>query len=98
MAPGADEMKVTRVALRRFVPRTSLAEVDLPRDARFDEPLQRAIYRRAADPRFLRPHQLEQIVGAQMRFLAEENVENPIAFDGVLAAGREERGGVHVKL
>src|SRR5262245_43825212 len=49
MAGRADEMKVSRVAERRLETRAPFAEVDFPRDAGADHPLQSAVDGRDAD-------------------------------------------------
>jgi hypothetical protein len=58
----------------------ALTEIDLARDAGVDHPLQGAVDRRAADALVLTPDQVDQIVGAQVPFLTEKNVEDEIPF------------------
>ena len=66
-------MEVARVPVRRLEARAAFAEVDLARDAGVDHPLQRAVHGRAADAGVLAAHEIEQIVGAEMAFLAQED-------------------------
>ena len=91
MTRGADEMKVARVAERRLEARAAVAEIDLPGNAGADHPLKRAVDRGAADSGRLAAHVFEEIVGAEMAFLTEEDVQDSIAFTGALAA-RRDRG------
>jgi hypothetical protein len=94
MARRADEMKMTGMPIGRLVSRSALAKVDLPGDAGFDEALQCAIDRSAADAWIVSADQLEKIVRAEVRLLPQEDVENAVALDGVLAARRTDGGGV----
>ena len=92
MAGRADQMKVPRVAVRRLEARAPLAEVDLARDAGVDHPLQRAVDGGAADAGRLAADQIEQIVGADVPFLAQEDRDDPVAFAGALASRRTQGG------
>ena len=83
----ADQMEVSGVAVRVLEPETALAEVDLPGDAGVDHPLQRAIDGGAADALVFLAHQVDEIVGAQMAFLAQEDADDEVAFTGAFAAG-----------
>ena len=58
----------------------------------FDHPLQRAVDRRPADARRLTTYEIEQIVGAQVTFLLQEDPEDLVALAGMLAAGGAEPG------
>jgi len=91
-------MKMARVAIRRLESRAAFPEVDLARDAGFDHPLQRAVHGGAADPGILAPHLLEQIVRADVPLLAQEDVDDAIAFGGVLAPEGTKKGGIHVAI
>ena len=62
------------MAIGRLEPRPAFAEVDLAGDAGADHPLERAVDGRAADPGILLPDQIEQIVGAEMPLLPQEDV------------------------
>ena len=78
----------------------AVAEVDAPRDAGVDHPLQRAIDRGAADPRVLAADQIDEIVGAEVPLLPEEDVDDEVALAGAAPAGRPVRldelgGGLH---
>ena len=87
---GADEMKVARMAVGRLEPRAAFAEIDLAGDAGVDHPLQRAVDGGAADARVLAADEIEQIVGAEVTFLAQEDLEDAVALGGALAAGRAQ--------
>src|SRR5256885_9269039 len=60
MALRADEMKMARVPVRRLVPRSTVAEIDLARDVGLDHPLERPVDGGASDTRFLPAHDVEQ--------------------------------------
>ena len=79
-------MKVARVSERPLEARPPVAEVDLAGDAGADHPLKSAIDRGAADPGRLAVHVFEEIVGAEMALLAEEDVQDAIALRGAFAA------------
>ena len=76
MTGGADEMEVPRMAVGRLEARAAFAEVDLAGDAGADHPLQRPIDGGAADARRLAAHEIEQIVGADVPFLAQEHLQH----------------------
>jgi hypothetical protein len=86
----ADEMKVTGMPVRVLEPEPTLAEVNLARDAGLFHPLQRAVDGRAADFLIFALDQVVQIIGGQMSFLAEEDIDDEVALAGTLAAGRPE--------
>ena len=65
-----------------------LTEVDLAGDARIDHPLQGAIHRCTADAVVLMSDEINQIVGAEMSFLTEEDVDNLLPLAGALATSR----------
>ena len=94
MADVADEMKMARMAVGRLEARTALAEIDLAGDAGVDHPLQRAVDGGAADARILAAHEIAEIVRAQMALLAQEDIEDAVAFGGTLAAGRTQAGEI----
>ena len=87
-------MKVARMAVRRLEARSAFAEIDLAGDAGVDHPLQRAVDGRAADPGLLAADEIEQIVGAEMPFLPQEDLQDAIALAGALAAGGTEAGEI----
>src|SRR5436190_1167730 len=68
-----------RVPVRVLEAEASLAEVDLAGDASVHHPLQRAVDGGAADPVILVPDQIDEIVRAQVAFLAEEHIDDQIA-------------------
>src|SRR5207247_497725 len=91
VARRADQMEVARMPVGRLEPRAPFAEVDLARDAGIDHPLQRAVHGRASDARMLAPDEIEKVVRADMRLLAQEHVDDAIAFSGMLSARRPNR-------
>src|SRR5262245_5474350 len=101
IAALADQMEMARMPVRVLEPEASFAEVHLPRDARVDHPLQRAINRRTADPLIFAADQIDEIICGEMSFLAEEDVDDEIALARPLAAGRAKtldersRRGIH---
>ncbi len=86
----ADEMKVPRVTVGMLEAEAAFAEVDLARDARLDHPLQRAVDGGAADALIFAADQVDQVVGGEVAFLAQEDVDDEIALAGTLAAGRTQ--------
>ena len=82
----ADQMEVPRMPVRMLEAEAALAEIDLAGDAGVDHPLQRAVDGRAADPLILAPDQIDEIVGGEVSFLAQEHVDDEIALAGALAA------------
>ena len=84
-------MKVPRVPVRRLEARAALAEMDLPREAARDHPLQRSVHGGAADPRILAMHEVGELLGADVAFLPQEDAEDAIAFARAFAAGRKKR-------
>ena len=91
---GANQVEMAGVAKRRLEARMPLAEIHLARDSGADHPLQRAVHRRPADARILAAHELAEIIRAQMPFLTQENLENPIALARSLAARRAQTRNV----
>ncbi len=83
-------MEVPRVPVGMLEPEAPLAEVHLAGDAGIDHPLQRAVDGGAADPLILAADQIDQIVGGEVAFLAQEHVDDEIALAGTLAAGRSK--------
>ena len=83
----ADQVKVTRVAVRMLEAEAAFAEIHLAGDARIDHPLERAIDRRAADALILAADDVHEVVGAEMSLLTEEYIEDQVALAGALASG-----------
>ena len=87
----ADQMEVPRVAVGVLEAEPALAEVHLPGDAGVHHPLQRAIDRRAADPRVLAADERDEIFRAEVPLLLEEDPHDEVALAGAapseLAAG-----------
>jgi hypothetical protein len=86
----ADEMKVARMPVGMLEAETAFAEIDLARDAGLHHPLQRAVDGGAAQSVIFALDEIDEIIGAQMSLLAEEHVDDQIAFAGPLGAGRSQ--------
>jgi hypothetical protein len=86
----ADEMKVPRMPVGMLEAEPPLPEIHLARDARLFHPLQGAVHRRPADLLILAADQIVEVVGGEVPFLPQEDVDDEIAFAGALAAGRPE--------
>ena len=69
-------------------PEPSLAEIDLAGDARFHHPLQGPVDGGTADPLVLALDHLDEIVRAEVSLLAEEHVDDQVAFSGALGTSR----------
>src|SRR5262249_18060397 len=100
MARRADQMKVARVAVRRLEARAPLAEVHFARHPGADHPLQRAVDRGAPHARRFPADDLDEIVGAEMPFLLQKDLEDAIALGRTLPARRADgveigKGTVH---
>ena len=94
MACRADEMKVPWMMIRRLEAGPPFAEVDLTGEAGIHHPLQRSIHRRATDLRIFAVNEIREIIGGEMTFLPDENVQNAVALTGALAAGRKKGGKI----
>ena len=91
-------MKVARMAVRLLEAEAAFAEIDLAGDPRIHHPLQGAIDRGAADAAIFLADQIDEVVGAEVPFLAEERIDDEVAFAGALAASRAHAfdiNGVH---
>ena len=86
MAGLADQVEVARLAVGMLEPEPAFAEVDLAGDAGVDHPLQRAVDGGAADALVFVPDEVDEIVGAEVPFLAEEHVDDLLPLAGALAA------------
>ena len=75
----------------------ALAEVDLTRDPRVDHPLKRAVDGGAADSLIFAADQIDEVVGGEVAFLAQEDIDDEVALAGTLTPGRaqtlDERAG-----
>src|SRR5262249_18436400 len=98
MAHVADEVEMTGMSVRRFESRPSLAKIDFTGDSGADHPLQRAVNRRTADPGIFFVDEIAQVIGAQMTFLAQKEVQDAVAFARPLAALRNEPGEVQSRV
>src|ERR1043165_911056 len=84
----ADEVKVTRLTVGVLEAETAFAEIDLARDAGVDHPLQGAVDSRAADAVIFAAYQVDEIVGAEVAFLAQEDVDDLFALARPFSASR----------
>ena len=93
----ADQVKVPRMAVGMLEAEAALAEVDLARDPGVDHPLQRAVDGGAADALIFAADEIDEVVGGEVAFLAQEDVDDEVALAGTFAAGRaqtlDERAG-----
>jgi len=80
-------MEMTGLTIGVLEPESPLAKVDLAGDARINHPLQGAIHRCTADAVIITSNEIDQIVGAEMAFLSQEDVDNLLALAGALATG-----------
>src|SRR5436190_24098185 len=81
-------MEVPRVPVRVLEAETAFAEIDFAGDAGVHHPLQRAVDGGAADAVVVLANKIEQIVGAQVAFLAQKDIDDLFALAGALAAFR----------
>src|SRR5688572_28815595 len=88
MAGLADEVEVTRLAVGMLEPEAAFPEIDLAGDAGVDHPLQRAVDSGAADALVFPADEVDEIVGAQVPFLTEEDIDDLLALARALAAVR----------
>src|SRR5712671_6185622 len=99
-------MEMAGVPVRLLESETPFTEVHFAGDARSDHPLEGAVHRRSANPRIGPPHDVRQIVSAQMTLLTQEDADDPVPLVGAFAAGANEvrrvgrdwRDAFHVKL
>ena len=94
MTVVADEMKMPWMPVRRLEAGPAFTEIDLPRDARIDQPLERPVYGRPTDTRVFATDEIAEIVRAQVPLLAQKDTENAVALTRSLAAGRAEAGEI----
>ena len=88
VAALADQVKVTRVAVRMLEAEAAFAKIDLPRDSRLDHPLQGAINRGAADALIFAADERDEVVGGEVALLPQEDVDDEVALAGPFAPGR----------
>ena len=95
--PGArlaDEVEVRRVTVRVLEADNALDRLDASCEAGLGHPLQRAIDGRAADVPIVAPNHLDEVVRAEVSFVAEERVDDQVALGrtpGATVAARRER-------
>jgi hypothetical protein len=87
MAALADQVKVTRLAVRMLEPEATFAEVDFPCNAGVHHPLQGSVDGGAANPLIFATDQINQVVGAEMSLLAQEDIDNLFSLAGPFAPG-----------
>jgi hypothetical protein len=99
MTGFANEMEVPRLTIRMLETESAFAEIDLASNASVHHPLQGAIDGGAADAMVFFANQIDEIVGAEMTFLTQEDVDNLLPLTGALAARRRQsaeiREGTH---
>ena len=84
----ADEVEVARVPVRMLEPESAFAEIHLAGNPRVHHPLQGAVHGRPADAAIFLADQIDEVVCAEVPFLAEECVDDEIAFTGSFASSR----------
>ena len=83
----ADQMEMPRLPVGMLEAESPFAEVDLAGDAGIHHPLQGAVDGGAADALIFAANQVNEIVGAEVAFLAQEHIDNLFPLAGTLAAG-----------
>ena len=78
------------MAIGVLEPESSLAKIDLARDAGLDHPLQGAVDGGPTDPVVVAAHDVDEIIRAQMSRLPQEDVDDQVTFAGPPAAGRTQ--------
>jgi len=81
-------------------PEPALSEIDLAGDPGLDHPLEGPVNGSPADPLIFTANQLDELVGCEVTFLPEKDVDDEVALAGALAACRPQavyvgRGGIH---
>ncbi len=76
--------------VRVFEAEPAAAEVDPPRHARLDHPLQRPVHGRTADRLVGSPDEIDEVIGAEVPLLAEEDADDEVALARPPAAGRAQ--------
>jgi len=79
-------MEMAGLPVRVLEPEAAFAEIDFAGDTRVHHPLQGAVDGGAADAVVVLANEVEQIVGAQVSFLAQEDIQNLLALAGSLTA------------
>ena len=79
-------MEMARLTVRVLETEPPFTEVHLAGDAGVHHPLQRAVDRGPADPMVFLADEVDQIVGAEVAFLAQEDVDDLLALARALAA------------
>jgi hypothetical protein len=86
----ANEMEVSRVAVRVLEAEAAFAEIHLAGDAGVHHPLQRAVNGGPADPLIFALGQRDEIVGTEVPLLTEKHIDDQIALARPLGAGRSQ--------
>src|SRR5258705_2484691 len=84
----ADQMEVPRLAVGVLEAEAAFAEIDLAGDAGVHHPLHRPVDGCAADALIFAANQVDEVVGAEMSFLAQEHVDDLFPLARPLAAVR----------
>jgi hypothetical protein len=82
----ANQVEVARLPIRMLEPEPALSEVDLTGDAGVDHPLQGAVDGGAADAVIVLADQIDEIIGAEMAFLPQKDIDDLLPLTGALAA------------
>src|SRR5262245_23036784 len=82
----ADQVEVARLAVRMLETESTLAEIHLARDPGVNHPLQRAVHRGATDSVVFASDEIDEIVGAEVPLLAQEDVDDLFALARAFAA------------
>src|SRR5262245_17350558 len=86
MTALADQVEVARLAVRMLETESTLAEIHFAGDAGVNHPLERPVHRRATDSMVFASDQIDEVVGAEVSLLAEEDVDDLFALARALAA------------
>ena len=90
VAALADQMEVPGMTIRVLEAEPALAEIDLAGDAGLDHPLEGPVDGRPADPLIFTANQIDELVGGEVTFLPEKDVDDEVALAGSLAACRPQ--------
>ena len=87
-------MEMPRLAVGVLEAEPAFAEIDLAGDAGVHHPLQRAVDGGAADALVFAADEIDEVVGAEVPFLAQEHVDDLFPLAGPLAARRLQPGEI----
>jgi len=81
-------MEMAGLTVSLFEAEPPFTEVDLAGNAGLDHPLQSAVDGGAADAAVFLPHQVHEVIGAEVPLLTKEDGDDLLALAGALAARR----------